>query len=69
VEFGVYGHPQPEFVSIPEVLRSRDLRQRFPVGAILASVPSDAQLYLYLEQRGVALRVVPGGEIAVAFVQ
>lgn len=69
VEFGVYGHPQPEFVSIAELLSSRDLRQRFPAGAILACVPSDARLFLELEQRGVALRVMPRGEIAVAFVK
>jgi 4-amino-4-deoxy-L-arabinose transferase-like glycosyltransferase len=69
VEFGVYGHPQPNFVALPELMGVRDLRGRFPAGAVLASTGSDARVFLELEQRGVALLVVPRGEIALAFVQ
>jgi hypothetical protein len=67
VEFGTYGHPQPEYVSVPELLSSRDLRGRFSSGAIIACLQPDARLFLELQRLGVPLRVVPRGEIAIAF--
>jgi hypothetical protein len=66
VQFGVYGHPTPEYVTLRELCRASDLRGRFPAGAVIAALSSDARIFGELQRRGARLRVVPRGEIAVA---
>jgi hypothetical protein len=66
IDFGVYGHPAPEYVFSDDLFRATDLSGRFAAGSIIASVSPDARTFRGLQQRGARIRVLARGEIAIA---
>ena len=69
VRFGTYGHPTPEFFSLIDIFRQKDLSSRFPKGAVIASVPADGRAFRMLRERHVKFKVEQRGEIPIATVE